>query len=160
MMEIERLHCAGGPTVGEFLRPSDMKTPKTLGLIQCVGSRDKRYHEYCSGFCCMYTIKNAMLLKWLYPEIDITIFRIDIRAPGKTYEEFYERARAAGIKFVQGRPAEIQEDPETKNLIVHVHNAALDRQMQYEFEMVGLATAAIASTGSDVLGAHADDPHG
>lgn len=151
MMEIERLHCAGGPTVGEFVRPSDSRTPKTLGLIQCVGSRDKRYHEYCSGFCCMYTIKNAMLLKWLYPEIDITIFRIDIRTPGKTYEEFYERARAAGIKFVQGRPAEIQEDPETKNLIVQVHNAALDRQMQYEFEMVGLATAAIASPGSEEL---------
>ncbi|TFG66622.1 MAG: CoB--CoM heterodisulfide reductase iron-sulfur subunit A family protein, partial [Anaerolineales bacterium] len=116
MMEIERLHCAGGPTVGEFMRPSDRTTPKTLGLIQCVGSRDKRYNEYCSGFCCMYTIKNALLLKWLYPEIDITIFRIDIRAPGKTYEEFSERARQAGIHFVQGRPAEIREDPITKNL--------------------------------------------
>jgi heterodisulfide reductase subunit A len=151
MMEIERLHCAGGPTVGEFVRPSDGKTPKTLGLIQCVGSRDKRYNEYCSGFCCMYTIKNALLLKWLYPEMDITIFRIDIRTPGKTYEEFYERARQAGIHFVQGRPAEIREDPVTKNLIVHTHNAALDRQMEYEFEMVGLATAAIPSAGVDEL---------
>ena len=104
MMEIQRLHCAGGPTIGEFVRPSDGKTPKTLGLIQCVGSRDKRCHEYCSGFCCMYTIKNAMLLKWLYPQMDITIFRIDIRTPGKTYEEFYERAREAGIHFVQAPP--------------------------------------------------------
>ena len=147
MMEIERLHCAGGPTVGDFIRPSDGKLPKTLGLIQCVGSRDKRYNEYCSGFCCMYTIKNAMLLKWLYPEIDITIFRIDIRTPGKTYEEFYERARQAGIHFVQGRPAEIREDPITKNLTVQTYNAALDRQMEYEFEMVGLATAAIPSAG-------------
>ncbi len=147
MMEIERLHCAGGPTTGNFVRPSDGKTPKTLGLIQCVGSRDKRYNEYCSGFCCMYTIKNALLLKWLYPEMDITIFRIDVRTGGKTYEEFYERARQAGIHFVQGRPAEIREDPVTKNLIVHVHNAALDRQMAYEFEMVGLATAAIPSAG-------------
>ena len=147
MMEIERLHCAGGPTVGEFVRPSDGATPKTLGLIQCVGSRDKRYNEYCSGFCCMYTIKNALLLKWLYPEIDITIFRIDIRTPGKTYEEFYERARQAGIHFVQGRPAEIREDPITKNLIVQTYNAGLDRQMEYEFEMVGLATAAIPSEG-------------
>ncbi len=151
MMEIERLHCAGGPTLGEFVRPSDGKTPQTLGLIQCVGSRDKRYHEYCSGFCCMYTIKNALLLKWLYPDIDITIFRIDIRTPGKTYEEFYARARAAGIHFVQGRPGEIQEDPETKNLIVHVYNAALDRQMQYEFDMVGLATAAVPSEGIEEL---------
>lgn len=151
MMEIERLHCAGGPTVGEFVRPSDGKTPKSLGLIQCVGSRDKRYNEYCSGFCCMYTIKNAMLLKWLYPEIDITIFRIDIRTPGKTYEEFYERAREAGIHFVQGRPAEIQEVPGSKNLIVRADNASLGRPMEYEFEMVGLATAAIASDGSEEL---------
>lgn len=151
MMEIERLHCAGGPTVGEFVRPSDGKTPKTLGLIQCVGSRDKRYNEYCSGFCCMYTIKNAILLKWLYPEMDITIFRIDIRTPGKTYEEFYERARQTGIRFVQGRPAEILEDPLTKNLIVRADNASLGKPMEYEFEMVGLANAAIPTEGAKDL---------
>ena len=151
MMEIERLHCAGGPTVGEFVRPSDGKTPKTLGLIQCVGSRDKRYHEYCSGFCCMYTIKNAILLKWLYPDMDITIFRIDIRTPGKTYEEFYERARRTGIKFVQGRPAEIREDPATHNLIVRADNASLGKPMEYEFEMVGLANAAIPTEGAKDL---------
>ncbi len=151
MMEIERLHCAGGPTVGEFVRPSDGKMPKTLGLIQCVGSRDKRYNEYCSGFCCMYTIKNAILLKWLYPEMDITIFRIDIRTPGKTYEEFYERARQTGIRFVQGRPAEIREDPVTKNLIVRADNASLGKPMEYEFEMVGLANAAIPTEGAKDL---------
>ncbi|MGC9357005.1 MAG: hydrogenase iron-sulfur subunit [Anaerolineae bacterium] len=152
MMEIERLHCAGGPTVGEFVRPSDGKVPQSLGLIQCVGSRDKRYNEYCSGFCCMYTIKNALLLKWLYPEMDITIFRIDIRTPGKTYEEFYERARQAGIHFIQGRPSEIFEDPETKNLIVRSENIGLGRPVELEFEMVGLATAAVPSDGAFELG--------
>ena len=151
MMEIERLHCAGGPTVGEFVRPSDRQIPKSLGLVQCVGSRDKRYNEYCSGFCCMYTIKNAMLLKWLYPEMDITIFRIDIRTPGKTYEEFYERAREAGIHFVQGRPSEIREVPGSKNLIVRADNASLGRPMEYEFEMLGLSTAAISADGSEEL---------
>lgn len=163
MMEIERLHCAGGPTLGDFVRPSDGKLPKSLGLIQCVGSRDKRYNEYCSGFCCMYTIKNAMILKWLYPEIDITIFRIDIRAPGKTYEEFYERARDAGIHFVQGRPGEIREDPITKNLIVRADNLSLGKPMEYEFEMVGLATAAVASEGAIELGRTltvSNDTHG
>jgi len=152
MMEIERLHCAGGPTVGEFVRPSDGKMPHSLALIQCVGSRDKRYHEYCSGFCCMYTIKNALLLKWLYPEMDITIFRIDIRTPGKTYEEFYERAREAGIHFIQGRPSEIVEDPVTKNLIVHAENIGTGRHVALEVEMVGLANAAIPSAGSFDLG--------
>ncbi len=151
MMEIERLHCAGGPTVGDFVRPSDGKTPKTLGLVQCVGSRDKRYNEYCSGFCCMYTIKNAILLKWLYPEMDITIFRIDIRTPGKSYEEFYARAREIGIHFVQGRPAEIREDPETHNLIVRADNASLGKPVEYEFEMVGLSSAVIPSEGASEL---------
>ena len=163
MMEIERLHCAGGPTVGEFIRPSDGKTPESLALIQCVGSRDKRYHEYCSGFCCMYTIKNALLLKWLYPEMDITIFRIDIRAPGKTYEEFYERARQAGIHFIQGRPSEIVEDPETKNLIVHAENVGLGEHVALEVEMVGLSTAAIPSEGASDLGrvlTVSNDTHG
>lgn len=163
MMEIERLHCAGGPTVGEFVRPSDRQTPKSLALIQCVGSRDKRYHEYCSGFCCMYTIKNAMLLKWLYPEIDITIFRIDVRTPGKSYEEFYERAREAGIHFIQGRPSEIVEDPVTKNLIVHAENIGLGEHVALEVEMVGLATAAIPSAGAFELGRTltvSNDKHG
>ncbi len=152
MMEIERLHCAGGPTIGEFIRPSDGKIPASLALIQCVGSRDKRYHEYCSGFCCMYTIKNALLLKWLYPEMDITIFYIDLRTPGKTYEEFYERAREAGIHFIKGRPAEVLEDPVTKNLIVHAENATLGTHVALEVEMVGLATAAIPSAGAADLG--------
>lgn len=151
MMEIERLHCAGGPTLGELVRPSDGRPPASLGLIQCVGSRDKRYHEYCSGFCCMYTIKNALLLKQHAPEMEITIFRIDIRTPGKSYEEFYERARQAGIKFVQGRPAEILEVAETGNLIVRVDNMNLGKPMEYEVEMVGLAPAAIPSAGSQDL---------
>ena len=80
-------------------------------MIQCVGSRDKRYNEYCSGFCCMYTIKNALLLKQTYPDMDITIFYMDIRTPSKGYEEFYHRAREMGIRFIQGRPSQITEDP-------------------------------------------------
>jgi len=100
----------------------------------------------------MYTIKNALLLKWLYPEMDITIFRIDIRTPGKTYEEFYERAREAGIHFIQGRPSEIVEDPVTKNLIVHAENIGTGRHVALEVEMVGLANAAIPSAGSFDLG--------
>ena len=151
MMEIERLHCAGGPTLGDLVRPSDRKPPASLGLIQCVGSRDKRYNEYCSGFCCMYTIKNALLLKQHAPDMAITIFRMDIRTPGKTYEEFYERARRAGIRFVQGRPAEIREVPDTRNLIVRVDNMNLGAPMEYEFEMIGLATAAIAPSGAQEL---------
>jgi heterodisulfide reductase subunit A len=124
-MELERLANSAGPTVGKLIRPSDGKMPESVGMVLCVGSRDKRYNEYCSGFCCMYTIKNALLLKQMYPEMDITIFYMDIRTPSKGYEEFYNRAREAGIRFIQGRPSQITEDPETHNLFVEVEDQAL-----------------------------------
>ncbi len=111
----------------------------------------KRYNEYRSGFCRMYTIKNAMLLKWPQSGDGHHDLRIDIRTPGKTYEELYERARQAGIHSVQGRPCEIREVPGSRNLIVRADNVSLGRPMEYEFEMVGLRTAAISSDGSEEL---------
>ncbi len=142
-LELERLHDSGGPTVGQLIRPSDGKVPKSIAFIQCVGSRDSRFMEYCSGFCCMYTIKNALLLKTMYPDMDITIFYIDIRAPGKGYEEFYQRARDMGIRFIQGRPSQIVEDPETKNLFVYAEDIALGQPVELEVEMVALSPAAM-----------------
>jgi heterodisulfide reductase subunit A len=141
-MELERLHNSTGPTVGELTRPSDGKIPESVAIVQCVGSRDTRYHEYCSGFCCMYGIKNAMLLKDLYPDIDVTIFYLDIRTPAKGYEEFYQRARQRGVRFVQGRPAQITEDPETGNLFVEAEDQALGEPITLETDMVVLSTAA------------------
>ncbi len=141
-MELERLHNSTGPTVGNMIRPSDGKVPKSVALVQCVGSRDARFHEYCSGFCCMYTIKNAMLMKDLYPDMEITIFYMDIRTPAKGYEEFYQRARQRGIRFIQGRPSQITEDPETKNLFVEAEDLALGAPVVLETEMVVLSTAA------------------
>ena len=151
-LEVERLHCAGGPTTGEFIRPSDGRVPKSVAFVQCVGSRDRRFYEYCSGFCCMYTIKNALLLKWMYPDMDITIFYMDIRAPGKGYEEFYQRAREEGIRFIQGRPSQIVEDPETKNLFIYAEDKDLGKVIELEAEMVVLSTAAVASKGAVDLG--------
>ena len=142
-LELERLHDSGGPTVGQLIRPSDNKVPKSLAFVQCVGSRDTRFMEYCSGFCCMYTIKNALLLKMMYPDMDISIFYMDIRAPGKGYEEFYQRARNMGIRFIQGRPARITEDPVTKNLFIEAEDIALGQPVELEVEMVSLSTAAV-----------------
>ena len=151
-LELERLHDSGGPTVGELIRPSDGKVPKSLAFVQCVGSRDSRFMEYCSGFCCMYTIKNALLLKMMYPDMDITIFYIDIRAAGKGYEEFYERARRMGIKFIQGRPAEIVENPRSGNLIIRAEDRSLARPLEVEVEMVALSPAAVPRSEAATLG--------
>jgi len=89
-MEMERLNNSAGPTNGALIRPSDGKSPKHLAIINCVGSRDKRYNPSCSNFCCMYAIKNALLLKQMHPDTEISIYYIDIRTPSKGYEEFYD----------------------------------------------------------------------
>ncbi|MFQ5711949.1 MAG: CoB-CoM heterodisulfide reductase HdrA2 [Candidatus Geothermarchaeales archaeon] len=150
-IELERLINAAGPTGGNVIRPSDGRNPKRVAFIQCVGSRDERRNIYCSGFCCMYTIKNAILLKEHHPDVDIHIFYMDIRAAHKGYEEFYQRAREEGITFIRGRPAEIAEDPQTKNLIVYSENLLTGRPMELEVDMVVLSTAAVPNPGTEDL---------
>ena len=142
-MEMERLNNSAGPTAGNLIRPSDGKNPKKLAFINCVGSRDKRYIESCSNFCCMYSIKNAVLLKQMNPAFDITIYYMDIRTPSKGYEEFYDRARQMGIHFVQGRPALITEDPNSHNLFIHSEDISLGKVVEHEYDMVMLNQAAI-----------------
>jgi heterodisulfide reductase subunit A2 len=142
-MEMERLNNSAGPTSGNLIRPSDRMNPQKLAFINCVGSRDKRYNPGCSNFCCMYSIKNAVLLKQMNPNVDITIYYMDIRTPSKGYEEFYDRAREMGIHFVQGRPSLITEDEETHNLFVHSEDISLGRVIEKEYDMIMLNQAAI-----------------
>ncbi len=142
-MEMERLNNSAGLTAGNLIRPSDRKNPQKLAFINCVGSRDKRYNPSCSNFCCMYSIKNAVLLKQMYPNADITIYYMDIRTPSKGYEEFYDRAREMGIHFIQGRPSLITEDEDTHNLFVHSEDISLGRVIEKEYDMVMLNQAAI-----------------
>ncbi len=141
-LEMERFISPTGPTEGQIIRPSDGKHPHRIAFIQCVGSRDFREgkHNYCSRVCCMYSIKLARLIKDHHPEADITIFYMDIRAFGKGYEEFYHRAQELGIKFVRGRISEINEDPQTHNLILRSEDTFLDRVMELEFDLVVLGT--------------------
>ncbi len=150
--ELERLVDPSGPTTGKLYRPSDRQVPARVAFIQCVGSRNEKIWEHCSGFCCMYTIKNAVLLKDTYPEMDITIYYMDIRTFGKGYEEFYRRARQMGIKFHQGLPAEIMEKPQTNALVVYAEDLRLGQVRATEFDLVVLSPAAISQSGPDVLG--------
>ena len=108
-MELERLLSASGPTGGTVPRASDKKEPKKIAFINCVGSRDHKTGKgYCSKVCCMYGIKEALLVKDHDAEADVTIFYIDIRASGKGYEEFFQNAKKS-LRFVRGRPGEIVE---------------------------------------------------
>lgn len=139
-LEFERFISASGPTGGKLLRPSDGKEPKSMGFIQCVGSRDEKTNRYCSRVCCMYAIKNARLYKEKHPDAEIYIFYMDIRTFGKGYEEFYKAAQEEyGIKFVRGRPAEILEDQETKNLRMVVEDSLLGKVIEVNLDLVVLS---------------------
>jgi heterodisulfide reductase subunit A2 len=152
-MEMERLNNSAGPTAGNLVRPSDHRRPRRLAMINCVGSRDKRFNPWCSNFCCMYAIKNAVLLKQYYPDMDITVYYMDIRTPSKGYEEFYNRAREMGVKFMQGRPGQITQDPETQNLMVHAEDVSLGRALALEYDMVMLNQAAVPQPDVDRVSA-------
>ncbi|HEJ83627.1 MAG TPA: CoB--CoM heterodisulfide reductase iron-sulfur subunit A family protein, partial [Desulfobacteraceae bacterium] len=97
-LELERLINAGGPTGGEVLRPTDRKPPRSIGFVQCVGSRSaKKGGSYCSNICCMNTVKSTLMLKEHYPDMDLKVFYIDIRAFGKGFEDLYTRSRRLGV---------------------------------------------------------------
>ncbi|GAG47072.1 unnamed protein product, partial [marine sediment metagenome] len=139
-LEFERLICAGGPTDGHFVRPSDGRTPKRIGFIQCIGSRAyKRGHPYCSNVCCMNTVKDGLLLKEHYPDTEITVFYIDIRAVGKGFEDLFMRSKKMGVRYLRGLPDHIIEDPDTGNLRLKVENTTAGRIEEFEFDMLVLS---------------------
>ncbi len=116
-LEFERLINAGGPSGGHLIRPSDMQIPKRVAFVQCVGSRSERTGKlYCSNVCCMNTIKDSLLIKEHWPETEVFVFYVDIRAYGKGFEDLYKRARKEGVMFIRGLPAEIQEDKRTNDV--------------------------------------------
>jgi heterodisulfide reductase subunit A len=147
-LEFERLILAAGPTGGHVIRASDGKRPNVVALVQCVGSRDVDKYPYCSGFCCMYTLKHAVQLKEHYGrDVEVYVFYIDMRTNFKGYEEFYTRAREMGVNFIRGRVSNVLETPE-KNLIIRAEDTLLGEPIELEAEMVVLATAATACQDS------------
>ena len=139
-LEFERLIDAGGPLQGHFARPTDRRVPERIGFIQCVGSRaERRGNPYCSNICCMNTVKDSLLLRDHYPEVDITVFYLDMRAFGKGFEDLYKRSKDAGVRYVRGLPGEVKEDPETRNLLVTVENTTAGRLEEHELDMLILS---------------------
>jgi heterodisulfide reductase subunit A len=144
-MEFERLICAGGPTEGHFIRPSDRKTPQRIGFIQCVGSRsrDGRGNPYCSNICCMNTVKDTLLLCDHYPGVEAKVFYMDLRAFGKGFEDLYMRSREEGVKYVRGIPGEVIEDPGTRNLVLTVENTTTGKLEKHDLDMLVLSQGVI-----------------
>jgi len=128
-LAVERLLAPHGP-YGRVLRPSDGKVPDTVAYVQCAGSRDHSLGvPYCSRVCCMYAIKQAMLLAGALPLVEITIYYMDIRAFGKGFEQFYQNAKAMGIEFVKAKVAKITED-EQRNPVVRIEMIEEDGRVE------------------------------
>jgi heterodisulfide reductase subunit A len=142
-LQMERLLAPHGP-YGRVLRPSDGKVPESIAYVQCAGSRDESLGvPYCSRVCCMYAIKQAMLLSGALPLADITIYYMDIRAFGKGYEEFYQNAQAMGIEFVKGKVARISEG-ENQSPVVRVEmieEEGVVRERQHDLLVLSLGMA-------------------
>jgi len=147
-MEFERLINAGGPTKGEVVRLSDLKVPKSVAFIQCVGSRspgNKEANPYCSNICCMNTIKDTLMLKEHYPDMEVKVFYIDIRAFGKGFEDLFQRSKGKGVKYIRGLPGDVQEDPQSHDLILFTENTSTDLLEKHRTEMVVLSQGLVPS---------------
>ena len=142
-LEFERLMNAAGPTGGTLLRPSDGTHPKTIVFVQCVGSRcedAQKGKSYCSKICCMYTAKHAMLCREKYPDTDVYVFYIDVRTPGKNFDEFYRRAvEEYGVHYIKGMVGKVV--PENGKLKVQASDLLDNRQLHIDADMVVLAAA-------------------
>lgn len=142
-LELERLMNAAGPTGGTLLRPSDGKHPHTIVFVQCVGSRDTSGcgKPYCSKICCMYTAKHAMLIREKYPDTEVYVFYIDVRTPGKNFDEFYRRAvEQYGVHYIKGMVGKVAPRANGK-LMVQASDLLADEQLHIEADLVVLAAA-------------------
>lgn len=148
-LQFERILSASGPYMGEIRRPGDGKHPHSMAFIQCVGSRDCREGgDYCSAVCCMAATKEAIMAKEHAPNLDISIFYMDMRAFGKGYEPYLIRARdEAHVKYVRSMASSIVEDPDTHNLTIR-YQAETGEMLEEEFEMVVLSVG-LRSTDSN-----------
>jgi heterodisulfide reductase subunit A len=143
-LAFERLLSASGPTSGEVKRPSDGKTPKKIVFVQCAGSRDSTNGmPYCSKICCMYTAKQAILYRHRVHDGQATICYIDVRTPGKGFEEFYKRATDDGIQYLRGKVSKIYRQGD--KVMVWASDTLAGRKVELEADMVVLATAVVAN---------------
>ena len=142
-LEFERLTNAAGPTGGTLLRPSDGKHPHTIVFVQCCGSRSTTENgkPYCSKICCMYTAKHAMLTREKYPDTDVYVFYIDVRTPGKNFDEFYRRAvEQYGVHYVKGMVGKVAPRADG-TLHVQASDLLAGEQLHIDADLVVLAGA-------------------
>ncbi len=143
---MERLASGNGPTVGKILRPSDGQPAKRVAFVQCAGSRDVNHLPYCSAICCLSSLKEASYVRDQYPDSQVYIFYIDIRAPG-TYQDFFQRMEGdQGIRFIKGKVAKIEEGESPGELVVEADDMLVGSKMRLGVDLVVLATGMVPNS--------------
>ena len=160
-LEFERLVCASGPSAGRLIRLTDRKEPGVIGFIQCVGSRSLKHQRFCSSVCCMHATKEAVLAREQLPDVHLRIFYTDLRASGKGFREYIERARQEhGVEYIRSRVAKIDEDDDGK-LVFHYEDTATFRPREMKVDLAVLATSVVpgpdVATLAEVLGLELDE---
>lgn len=139
-VQMERLAAMNGPTGGQILRPSDGKAVSKIAFVQCAGSRDENHLAFCSGVCCMASLKQVTYVREKHPDAQISVFFIDIRALGR-YEDFFNRVKNLGnIQLIKGKVGTITEDSATKDVTVQAEDQEAGRLLTETFDLVVLAT--------------------
>jgi len=141
-LQYERLLSATGPYGGHLQRPSDGKTPKKVAWIQCVMSRDPaRNRPFCSSVCCMYATKQAVLTRDHEPDTEATIYFMDIRAHGKGFDDYVDRARfTVGVRYKRSMISQVYWNPENDNLLIETFDHHLNHKVEEEYDMVVLSS--------------------
>ena len=142
-IQFERILSASGPHSGVIIRPSDGLIPRKIAFLQCIGSRDKSIGvEYCSSVCCMYTAKEAVIAKEHMDIVEPTIFSMDVRACGKDFDKYIDRAQEEyGVRYIRSRISSLKENPETKDLEI-TYETEDGKILREDFELVILALGA------------------
>lgn len=148
---MERLAAYNGPTQGKILRPSDGQAPQNIAFVQCAGSRDENHLPFCSGICCLASIKQAMYVREQYPDAKVTIFFIDIRATDRLEDVYRNAKKDDNIRFFKGKVAKIAEDPTSKNLILRVEDTTTGLLQEITMDMVVLATGMQPHTSEEPI---------
>ena len=148
---MERLASYSGPTGGTILRPSNGEAPKTVAFVQCAGSRDENHLPFCSGICCLASMKQATYVREQYPDAKITIFFIDIRATDRL-EAFYQKVKEdEKIEFFKGKVAKVTQDESGQGLVLRVENTATEELQEIPADLVVLATGMEPNTADAPL---------
>ena len=148
---VERLAAVNGPTRGRIIRPSDGKEIKSIAFCQCAGQRDENHLPFCSRVCCLASLKQAHYVRQQYPDADVYLFYIDLRAMGQN-EDFLTKIQAdEKVRLIKGKIAKVTEDPNTKDVIVEAEATAAGKIARVQVDMLVLATGMVPSTAREKI---------